>query len=103
MGNHFDLLLETPEANLAAGMRLLLGSFSQGWNRRRLRRGWVAWLEARASNEGGMIGDEATKALRKGDRGEVLVAALLRRKTTVGNGWIAKRLRMGHHGSVSRL
>ena len=63
----------------------------------------MAWLEARASNEGGMIGDEATKALRKGDRGEVLVAALLRRKTTVGNRWIAERLPMGHHGSVSRL
>ncbi len=103
MGNHFHLLLETPEANLAAGMRLLLGTFSQGWNRRRLRRGWVAWLEARASNEGGMIGDEATKALRKGDGGKVQLAALLRRKATVGNGWIAKRLRMGHHESVSRL
>lgn len=41
--------------------------------------------------------------LRKGDGGKVLVAALLRRKTTVGNGWITERLRMGHHGSVSRL
>jgi REP element-mobilizing transposase RayT len=34
MGNHFDLLLETPEANLAAGMRVLLGTFSQAWNHR---------------------------------------------------------------------
>jgi REP element-mobilizing transposase RayT len=32
MGNHFHLLLETPQANLVAGMKWLLGTFSQGWN-----------------------------------------------------------------------
>jgi putative transposase len=41
MGNHFHLLLETPEPNLSIGMRLLLGSFSQAWNLRRQRRGHV--------------------------------------------------------------
>lgn len=41
MGNHFHLLLETPEANLVAGMKWMLGVFSQGWNRRRGRRGHV--------------------------------------------------------------
>ena len=41
MGNHFHLLVEAPEANLATGMKLLLGTFSQGWNRRRMRRGHV--------------------------------------------------------------
>ncbi|RYG97057.1 MAG: transposase, partial [Alphaproteobacteria bacterium] len=41
MGNHFHLLLETPEANLVSGMRILLGSFGQTWNRRRQRRGHV--------------------------------------------------------------
>ena len=41
MGNHFHLLLETPEANLVSGMRRLLGGFSQAWNRRRKRRGHV--------------------------------------------------------------
>ena len=41
MGNHFHLLLETPEANLVSGMRILLGSFGQAWNRRRQRRGHV--------------------------------------------------------------
>jgi hypothetical protein len=39
MGNHFHLLVETPEANLSSGLKLLLGCFSQCWNRRRLRRG----------------------------------------------------------------
>lgn len=41
MGNHFHLLLETPEPNLVAGMKWTLGVFSQGWNRRRERRGHV--------------------------------------------------------------
>ena len=41
MGNHYHLLLETPEANLTAGMRVLMGSFSQGWNIRHGRRGHV--------------------------------------------------------------
>jgi putative transposase len=41
IGNHFHLLLETPEPNLAAGMRILLGSFSQAWNTHRQRRGHV--------------------------------------------------------------
>ena len=41
MNNHFHLLLETPEPNLVTGMKYLLGTFSQGWNARRSRRGHV--------------------------------------------------------------
>ncbi len=41
MGNHFHLLLETPEANLSSGMHVLLGAYSQGWNIRRARHGHV--------------------------------------------------------------
>ena len=41
MGNHFHLLLETPQPNLVAGMKWLLGVFSQGWNRARRRQGHV--------------------------------------------------------------
>jgi putative transposase len=41
MGNHFHLLLETPEANLSSGMRVLLGTFGQAWNHRYQRRGHV--------------------------------------------------------------
>jgi hypothetical protein len=41
MGDHFHLLLETPEANLVTGMKWLLGTYSQGWNRAGLRRGHV--------------------------------------------------------------
>lgn len=253
MENHFHLLVETPEANLVTGMKLLLGSFSQGWNHRRSRHGhvfqgryksipvnasdsdpyyfrivadyihlnparaglaggkkgrladyrwsslpnhakgngpewletgrllrafelagdgrgrraYLALLEARAANDGGKIDEEAMKALRrgwylgeagfrdrllgmfdkpsakrnrasaapkahgeaeaerlasgalaamglphdrkalkrmrKGEPGKVLVAALLREHTAVGNPWIAERLAMGHPASVSRL
>ncbi len=256
MGNHFHLLLETPEANLVVGMKWLLGTFSQGWNRARQRRGhvfqgryksvpvngeetgayyfrivadyihlnparaglaggssgklvdykwsslggyakgkapdwmvidrvlrafelaedgrgrraYVAWLEARAAEDGGKINDEAQAALRRGwylgeesfkdkllamvdrarggekprkakagvasahgegeaerlikvvgkvlefptkrrelqklrksDERKVLLAAVLRRRTSVGVNWIAERLAMGHPGSVSRM
>jgi REP element-mobilizing transposase RayT len=41
MSNHFHLLLETPQANLVTGMKWLLGTYSQGWNRARKRRGHV--------------------------------------------------------------
>ncbi|MCX6876775.1 MAG: transposase [Verrucomicrobia bacterium] len=41
MGNHYHLLLETPQANLVSGMKYLMGTFSQGWNRARTRRGHV--------------------------------------------------------------
>jgi len=41
MGNHFHLLLETPESNLVTGMKQLLSTYSQGWNRARQRRGHV--------------------------------------------------------------
>ncbi|WP_411825618.1 transposase [Luteolibacter sp. AS25] len=41
MGNHFHLLLETPEPNLVGGMKGLLGPYSQAWNRQRMRRGHV--------------------------------------------------------------
>jgi REP element-mobilizing transposase RayT len=41
MGNHFQLLLETPQANLVSGIKYLMGTFSQGRNRARLRRGHV--------------------------------------------------------------
>jgi putative transposase len=45
MGNHFHLLLETPEPNLAAGMQVLNSRYAQLFNRRHGRRGHV--FEAR--------------------------------------------------------
>jgi len=52
----------------------------------------------------GMPGDIKSLAnQRKGQQEKILVAALLRESTAVGNPWIAQRLAMGHPGSVSRL
>ena len=41
--------------------------------------------------------------LRKGDERTLLLAALQRRRTTVGLKWVSEKLVMGHPGSVSRL
>ena len=41
MGNHYDLLLETPDANLSRAMRQLNGVYSQAFNRRHERPGHV--------------------------------------------------------------
>jgi len=34
MGNHFHLVMETPQGNLVAGMKWLLGTFTSRFNRR---------------------------------------------------------------------
>src|SRR6185503_8507483 len=34
MGNHFHLVMETPKANLVAGMKWLLGTYTRRFNRR---------------------------------------------------------------------
>ncbi len=39
MGNHYHLLLETPEANLVAGMKWLQGTYTQRFNSRHKLRG----------------------------------------------------------------
>ena len=41
MGNHYHLLLETPEANLSKALRQLNGVFTQAFNRRHGRVGHV--------------------------------------------------------------
>ena len=39
MGNHYHMLLETPQANLSTGVRQLNGVFTQKYNRRHKRTG----------------------------------------------------------------
>jgi len=41
MDNHYHLLIETPQANLVAGMRRLNGVYTQAFNRRRKKPGHV--------------------------------------------------------------
>lgn len=47
--------------------------------------------------------DDAVVSLAKGDDRKVVLAMLLRDRTSVGNSWIASRLSRGHSGSVSRM
>ena len=126
MGNHFHLLLETPQTNLVAGMKWLLGVFSQTWNRARGRKGHVfqgryprkgtaeSWrdhgekdaedLISRYAPELGLpTSSKELEALRKGDERKALLAGLLASKTAVSRGWLGQRLGMGHPGSVSRM
>jgi hypothetical protein len=42
-------------------------------------------------------------SISKGDERSALLAALIRRHAAAGTQWLAKRLGMGHPGSVSRL
>jgi putative transposase len=48
MGNHYHLLIETPEANLARGTRRLNGVYTQAFNRRHRRVGHVLQGRGRA-------------------------------------------------------
>ncbi|MEI6676353.1 MAG: hypothetical protein WCO57_14380, partial [Verrucomicrobiota bacterium] len=48
------------------------------------------------------VGEKDLGHLRKGDERKALVAALIRWRTAASTEWIAKRLQMGHPGSVSR-
>ncbi len=51
------------------------------------RRAYLPWLESRAAN----------------DERKIVLAGILRAKTSVSNEWIATMLVMGHPGSVSRM
>jgi REP element-mobilizing transposase RayT len=59
MGNHFHLLMETPQANLVSGMKWLLGVYSQTWNRSRQRRGHVFQGRYKAVPVNGDAADES--------------------------------------------
>ena len=41
--------------------------------------------------------------LRKGDPRKVMCAAIVKRRTSVKNDWLASRLRMGHPAAMSKL
>ena len=41
--------------------------------------------------------------LRKGEMRKVMRAAVVKRRTSVKNDWVASRLRMGHPAAISRL
>ena len=58
MSNHFHLVVETPRANLVAGMKWLLGTYTGGFNRR-----------PSASGEGCPGASHSGEAVRPGKKG----------------------------------
>jgi putative transposase len=57
MGNHYHLLLETPEANLVAGMKWFQGTYTQRFNSRNKRWGHLFQGRYKALNVDGRSGD----------------------------------------------
>ena len=115
MGNHFHLVVETPKANLVAGMKWFLGTYTGRFNRRHKVLGQMA-EKAGASHYGEELQESAEEKAqrivaeemrklgwaqadleqhRKGDRRKVRIARRLRQETTMTLKWIAERLRMG--------
>jgi hypothetical protein len=83
--NHFHLIIETPKANLVAGMKWFLGTYTSVTEElNRLR-----WKE------------DDLPMRRKGDPGKVEIARRLRQETTVALKWIAHRLMMGTWTNVT--
>jgi REP element-mobilizing transposase RayT len=110
MPNHFHLVVETPQGNLVAGMKWLLGSYTSRFNRRHKLFGHLfsgrykalivdgsgsGYLKTRRWRES----DLAKRA--KGDLGKVQIAGRLRVETLVTVKWIAARLGMGTAGYVN--
>ena len=87
MSSHFDLVLESPNANLVAGMRWLQSAYTIRLNPRHK-----------------LFGREAESARRrKSDPGKLAIAARVRRETTLPVRWIAARLRLGTRESANTL
>ena len=61
---------------------------------RRLIRVGLDWFEMEASELG---------ALYKGDERKLAIAALVRRRNSVSNGWLAEALALGHSSRVSHV
>ena len=98
MGNHYHLLLETPEGNLAAGMKWLQGTYTQRFNSRHEVFGHL--FQGRYKALGLRAGDVA--ALPKGAPEKTALAWWLRERTTVSLRWASEELGMGHYTRVSQ-
>ncbi|MBB5352579.1 hypothetical protein HNR46_002825 [Haloferula luteola] len=92
MGNHFHLLLETPEP------KSVTGDGARAHDEAEAERLVVAGLEHL-----GLPPDSEDQAGRGRFRDEkALVAWWTRQRTAATNGWLGERLAMGHPGSVRR-
>ena len=97
MSNHFHLVVETPQPNLVAGMKWLLGTYTIRFNRRHKEFGHVfsgryKSLIVDGSGYLKSVCDPSLGCRRKGDPEKVEIASRLRAQTTMTLKWIARRL-----------
>ena len=124
MGNHYHVLLETPEPNLVAGMKWLQGTYTQRYNARHRRWGHLFQGRYKAlpvhAEEVDLHDERKAESLlqaglkvlkldesvvvsgSKSSDEKCLLAWLLRRHTAIPNAWIACRLNMGRADCLSR-
>src|ERR1035441_3659963 len=101
MGNHFHLVLETPNANLVASMRWFLSAYTIRFGEHHSGELHRETAEQRAnrilseelSRRGWEESDSATR--RRSDPGKVAIAARLRKETILPIKWIAARVQIG--------
>jgi putative transposase len=107
MPNHFHLVVETPQPNLVAGMKWLLGTDTSRLNRRHklfgpLFSGRYKALVVEGSGDGYLktVSDyvHLNPARARGERLKVKLSAKWQAETTVTVKWIAQRLAMGTAG-----
>jgi hypothetical protein len=115
MSNHYHLLLETPEANLVAGMKCLQGTYTQRYNHRHREHGNLfqgrykaVVVEAEADEYFQVVSTlglrvEALKDMSKAAPEKTALAGWLRGRTTVSLRWVTERLGMGHYSRVAQI
>ena len=102
MPNHFHLVVETPQPNLVAGMKWLLGTYTSRFNRQHKLFGHLELIIAEELKR--RRWQEADLKTRpKGDSAKVALAPRLRAQTTITAGWIAERLAMRTRGYLNIL
>ena len=106
MPNHFHWVVETPQPNLVAGMKWLLGEWGIPEDGPEGRQRLEQALEERRGSEElkrGRWQEADLKTRPKGDSVKVALAPRLRAETTMTVGWIAERLAMGARGYLNHL
>jgi hypothetical protein len=104
MKNHFHLVMETPNANLVAGMRWLLSAYLGENHSGELRR------ESAESKAQRILVEEMSRlkwcegdlaSRPRNEPGKLVIAARLRRETTLPIKWIAAQVQLGTSKSAN--
>ena len=96
MGNHFHLLVETPESNLVSGMQWLQSTYTQCHNERQAEQLKAKALRLVALKEASL------KTLPKGSVEKEVLAWYIHGRTMVSNEWLSEQLHCGHPGNIPR-